>query len=94
MASIPNVRNLAILRRRLVLGRSDYEESASPDRSHLRFFTRYSIEEAFARSGFKFEQWHLNRGQYTGCRRLVASIAKFLVPEIDVRQYIVQARKP
>lgn len=93
VASIPNVRNLALLYRLIVLGAWEYEASGLLDHGHLRFFTRKSIADMFARSGLKIEVWHCNRDRYAGIRRLVAWPAKLMVPDIDVCQYLVQARK-
>lgn len=93
VASIPNVRNLALLYRLIVQGTWEYEASGLLDRGHLRFFTRKSIVEMFARSGLKIEVWHCNRDRYAGIRRAVAWPAKLLVPDIDVCQYLVRARK-
>lgn len=94
VASIPNVRNLALLYRLIVLGTWEYEASGLLDRGHLRFFTRKSIDGMFARSGLEIELWHCNRDRYAGIRRAVAWPAKLLVPDIDVCQYLVRARKP
>ena len=93
VASIPNVRNLALLYRLIVLGTWEYEASGLLDRGHLRFFTRKSIIEMFARSGLEIEAWHRNRDRYAGIRCAVAWPAKLLVPDIDVCQYLVRARK-
>lgn len=93
VASIPNVRNLAILYRLIVQGTWEYESSGLLDRDHLRFFTRKSIVDMFAQSGLEIEVWRYNRDHYVGVRRIVARIARLLVPEIDVCQYLVRARK-
>ena len=93
VASIPNVRNLALLYRLIVLGTWEYEASGLLDRGHLRFFTRKSIAEMFARSGLEIELWHCNRDRYAGIRRVGAWPATLLVPDIDVCQYLVRARK-
>jgi SAM-dependent methyltransferase len=94
VASIPNIRNLAILYRLIVQGRWEYEDSGLLDRGHLRFFTRQSIDDLFSQNGFRVEQWHLNRDRYHGVRRFVSAAVKIFAPEIDVCQYIVRARKP
>lgn len=41
--SIPNIRNLAMLKRLVLQGLWDYEDSGILDRGHLRFFTRKSF---------------------------------------------------
>lgn len=43
IVSIPNVRNLGLLKRLIVNGRWDYADSGILDRGHLRFFTRKSF---------------------------------------------------
>ena len=52
VVSMPNV---AFWRLRLDLlrGRFDYQDSGPLDRSHLRFFTRRTAEEMFARAGLR-----------------------------------------
>lgn len=93
VASIPNVRNLALLYRLIVQGAWDYEDSGLLDRGHLRFFTSKSIAELFRQSKLTIETWGMNRDRYTGIRRMVAFFAKLGLPEIDVCQYLVRARK-
>ena len=43
--SIPNIRNLSILKKLFFKGRWDYEESGILDRTHLRFFTNSSFKD-------------------------------------------------
>jgi 2-polyprenyl-3-methyl-5-hydroxy-6-metoxy-1,4-benzoquinol methylase len=93
VASIPNVRNLGLVYRLIVQGAWEYESSGLLDRGHLRFFTRKSIADMFAQSGLQIEVWQYNRDCYVGIRRIVAWAARLLVPEIDVCQYLVRARK-
>jgi hypothetical protein len=93
VASIPNVRNLALLYRLIVQGTWEYESSGLLDRGHLRFFTCKSIADMFAQVGLDIETWQYNRDRYVGIRRAVVWTAKLLVPEIDVCQYLVRARK-
>jgi len=52
VASIPNVRFVAVVRDLLLRGRWDYADYGVLDRTHLRFFTRRSIYDLFASSGF------------------------------------------
>lgn len=93
VASLPNVRNIALIYQLVVQGRWDYEESGLLDRTHLRFFTRENIAELMQGAGLKIERWEMNRDRYTGARMAVTSIAKLFSPEIDVCQYLVVARK-
>jgi SAM-dependent methyltransferase len=52
VASIPNVRYAMVVRNLLFRGRWDYTDWGVLDRTHLRFFTRSSIEDLFASTGF------------------------------------------
>ncbi len=48
VASIPNVRHYIVVRDLMLRGRWDYADWGVLDRTHLRFFTRSSIESLFA----------------------------------------------
>jgi 2-polyprenyl-3-methyl-5-hydroxy-6-metoxy-1,4-benzoquinol methylase len=56
VASIPNVRYIAVLLRLVVGGRWDYADSGILDVSHLRFFTRSSIVKLFAGEGYAIDR--------------------------------------
>jgi SAM-dependent methyltransferase len=55
VASIPNVRFVIVVRNLLFRGRWDYADWGVLDRTHLRFFTRKSIEDLFRGAGFTIE---------------------------------------
>jgi hypothetical protein len=88
------VRNISLLYRLFVKGRWDYEDSGLLDRTHLRFFTRYSAGVLIDGAGLQIDSWHANRDQYTGGRKLLSRALKIFVDDIDICQYIVVARKP
>lgn len=56
VGSLPNVRFLPVSTRLLALGRWQYESEGVMDWTHLRFFTRSTIEELFADCDFAFER--------------------------------------
>jgi 2-polyprenyl-3-methyl-5-hydroxy-6-metoxy-1,4-benzoquinol methylase len=56
VVSIPNIAHGAI-RLALLKGHFDYSEFGILDNTHLRFFTRRTIEELFVRSGYEIERW-------------------------------------
>lgn len=55
VASIPNVRYVMVVRELALRGRWEYADWGVLDRTHLRFFTRKSIEELFTSNGFGVE---------------------------------------
>ncbi|MBD9355766.1 methyltransferase domain-containing protein [Methylomonas albis] len=55
VASIPNIQNWGIVSE-LIQGRWDYCNEGILDRTHLRFFTRKSVEELFWSAGFNINK--------------------------------------
>ncbi len=55
VASIPNVRHYIVVRNLALRGRWDYADWGVLDRTHLRFFTRASIEELFETADLAIE---------------------------------------
>jgi 2-polyprenyl-3-methyl-5-hydroxy-6-metoxy-1,4-benzoquinol methylase len=53
VASIPNVRNIGLLKDLVLHGRWEYVERGLLDRTHLRFFTHSGIADLFERSGWQ-----------------------------------------
>ena len=54
-ACIPNMQHWGI-QARLSVGAIEYEESGLLDRTHIRWFTRMTMEKLFAESGFSVEK--------------------------------------
>lgn len=94
VASIPNVRNLALLYNLTIRGRWRYEESGLLDRTHLRFFTRREIVDLFAGAGQEIELIQENRERFSLARRIIASPILALIPDLGVCQYLIRARRP
>jgi 2-polyprenyl-3-methyl-5-hydroxy-6-metoxy-1,4-benzoquinol methylase len=55
VASIPNVRHYIVVRNLALRGRWEYTDWGVLDRTHLRFFTRASIEELFDSADLEIE---------------------------------------
>ena len=88
VASIPNVQHYSVVRNLVLRGRWDYADFGVLDRTHLRFFTRSSIEGLFASAGLEIET-------LDPIHPLASRRAAFLVgPFRDMRylQYAVVAR--
>ena len=56
VASMPNVRHRHVVRELVLRGRWDYAERGVLDKTHLRFFTRSSMLELFADTGYRIER--------------------------------------
>jgi len=92
VASIPNVRNIALLYNLIIRGRWHYEDSGLLDRTHLRFFTRREIMELFAAAGMDVELVSENRERLSWKRRILAAPLLALIPDMGVCQYLIRAR--
>jgi 2-polyprenyl-3-methyl-5-hydroxy-6-metoxy-1,4-benzoquinol methylase len=91
IASIPNVRNQAVLFPLLFQGKWNYAEAGILDRSHLRFFVRDTAIELVASSGLKVDMvlsTGLGRSRRT---RIVNAVLPSLVKSIFEKQYLIRA---
>jgi 2-polyprenyl-3-methyl-5-hydroxy-6-metoxy-1,4-benzoquinol methylase len=93
VASIPNVRNIALLYNLVVRGQWHYEDSGLLDRTHLRFFTRREILKLFSAAGLEIELVRENREQLSWKRRILAAPLLALIPDLGVCQYLIRARR-
>jgi 2-polyprenyl-3-methyl-5-hydroxy-6-metoxy-1,4-benzoquinol methylase len=93
VASIPNVRNIALLYNLVVRGQWRYEDSGLLDRTHLRFFTRREILELFSAAGLEIELIRENREYLSWKRRIFAAPLLALIPDLGVCQYLILARR-
>jgi 2-polyprenyl-3-methyl-5-hydroxy-6-metoxy-1,4-benzoquinol methylase len=94
IASIPNIRNIAVVYNLIVKGKWQYKQSGILDKSHLRFFTRKEIIELFEHSGLKIEFMSENREQLTLKRRILTAPLFALIPDLAVCQYLIRAYRP
>ncbi len=52
IGTLPNIRHFSITKDLLLRGRWDYQDFGILDRTHYRFFTKYSIEQLLTGAGF------------------------------------------
>ena len=101
VASIPNIAHGAI-RLALLQGRFEYMTQGILDNTHLRFFTRKTVEELFARSGYFVNQIERTKIPVLSMSNLIPNIRKEsfdirILQEIeqdedaDTLQFIVKA---
>lgn len=91
VASIPNVRNLALLFNLVVRGRWRYEPHGLLDRGHLRFFARKDVIELFEQAGLRIESIDANRDQYPLWKRFLTALPTALIPDLGACQFLVRA---
>lgn len=90
VASIPNVRYWFVVADLALRGRWTYRDSGVLDRTHLRFFTRSSIEDLFTESGFVIDDMRgINRYRPRAVTRRV--LARFM-GDLRYPQFAVRAR--
>lgn len=100
VASIPNVRHWSVLRP-LLEGDWNYEDAGILDRTHLRFFTRKSIQKLFADCGYTIREFmYTTVGEPSAFLQPISKIlslsgidARTLAEEANHYQYIVTAEK-
>lgn len=90
VASIPNLRHARVLLK-ILLDRFEYESSGILDRTHLRFFTRHTIEQMFASTGYTVEVVGTNRSR-SWKFLLLKLLTLGLARPFSIVQYIVVAR--
>ena len=93
VASIPNVRNIALLYNLVVRGKWHYEESGLLDHTHLRFFTRREIMVLFSVADLEIDMVRENREQLSWKRHILAAPLLALIPDLGVCQYLIRARR-
>lgn len=93
VASIPNVRHLSVSRDYLIDGKWEYQSEGVLDRTHLRFFTRSSMRDLFATSGYEVtRQEGINRCGLTWKLRLLSLVFRDTLEDMRFLQYVCVAR--
>lgn len=93
IASIPNIRNLALLYNLLVRGTWKYTDSGLLDRTHLRFFTRKEISHLFDQAGLEIEVIDSKTDGYSFLREIMIFVPVLLIPDLKVSQFLISAKK-
>ncbi|MCX7930654.1 MAG: class I SAM-dependent methyltransferase [Chlorobi bacterium] len=90
IASIPNIRHVRVLAK-IVFNRFEYEDSGILDQTHLRFFTRHTIEQLFTTTGYDVRFVGANRSR-SWKFTLLNAVTFGLARPFSIVQYIVKAR--
>jgi len=91
IASVPNVRNLKVLIPLIFLGRWEYADEGILDRTHLRFFTRFSAIGLARSAGLRVRHVKPTFGRYA---RVLNAATLGLFQQFLATQYIVSADWP
>jgi 2-polyprenyl-3-methyl-5-hydroxy-6-metoxy-1,4-benzoquinol methylase len=89
LLSVPNVQHWSMIAR-LLAGKWDYRDEGILDSTHIRFFTRRSIQELIQRSGFQIEKMSGAMGQES---HLINFLTLRLLSNFLSFRYFVLARK-
>lgn len=103
VVSVPNMRFYLVLLR-LIADRWEYTDSGVRDRTHLRVFTRRSLEAMLGRLGLRQErlirnyrlfedQSRIGRAAALATRMVRTAIAPWLFPDLLAFQYVAVARR-
>lgn len=103
VVSVPNIRFYAVLLR-LISGRWSYTDAGVRDRTHLRIFTRHSLQEMLRRHGLRIEslqrnfrlfedQSEIGRVGALATRLARLTIAPRVFPDLMAYQYVALARR-
>lgn len=102
IVSVPNIRFYLVLGR-LVFDRWAYTDAGVRDRTHLRIFTRRSLERMLAGHGLAIERLERNYRLFEDqseigrlgsfATRVVKAVAPLLFPDLMAYQYIAVARR-
>jgi O-antigen biosynthesis protein len=99
VSSIPNVCIAGITRALLFHGRWDYVDAGILDRTHLRFFTKSTIRQTFAETGFSIVHMRRNYIDMTWKDNVFAVLVSLLsrnkvsFDDLHTYQYLVVAAK-
>lgn len=99
IASIPNIQNWGTLSE-LLQGKWDYRSEGILDRTHLRFFTRKSVEELFWGAGFRIARLsRTRRGEpppsaFLDKMKDIGLSAKELALDGETFQFLIDAELP
>lgn len=99
IASIPNIQNWGVLSE-LLQGKWDYRSEGILDRTHLRFFTRKSVQELFWSAGLRIARLTAKRsgppppGTFLNALKRIGLSARELALDGETFQFLIEAEVP
>jgi len=91
IASIPNIRHYRVIKR-LKKGNWDYDEKGVLDSTHLRFFTKSSIEKMFKEAGFRIDgiKYKISASKV---KKFINQVLSGRLNEVLSEQFLIKATK-
>lgn len=93
IVSIPNIRNLQLLKKLVFKGEWNYTTHGLLDMTHLRFFTLKSAVKMLHDVGLKIEIISKNCDTYSFLHKLILLLPTLIMPELKVCQWLIVAKK-
>jgi 2-polyprenyl-3-methyl-5-hydroxy-6-metoxy-1,4-benzoquinol methylase len=90
VASIPNVAHISVVLK-ILMDRFEYEDSGILDRTHLRFFTKHTIEQLFSSTGFTIQTIDYVRTD-TLKHKLMRAMSFGLLRPYSIFQFLIVAK--
>lgn len=94
IASIPNIREWATLKKIFFSGDFRYEDVGILDKTHLRFFCKKNIEELFTNNNMEILQLTSNIGYARRTKKIVNLLTFKIFEEFLTTQYYIVAKNP
>jgi 2-polyprenyl-3-methyl-5-hydroxy-6-metoxy-1,4-benzoquinol methylase len=93
IVSIPNIRNLQLLKNLVFKGEWNYTSHGLLDITHLRFFTLKSVVKMLRDAGLEIEIISKNCDTYSFLHKLILLLPTMIMPELKVCQWLIVAKK-
>jgi 2-polyprenyl-3-methyl-5-hydroxy-6-metoxy-1,4-benzoquinol methylase len=93
IVSIPNIRNLQLLKKLVFKGEWNYTTHGLLDMTHLRFFTLKSAVKMLHDVGLEIEIISKNCDTYSFLHKLILLLPTLIMPELKVCQWLIVAKK-
>ena len=91
--SVPNIRHYSVLKNLIFFGDWNYTKSGILDSSHLRFFTKKSLQRIFAEQGLKCKMLKKYPVDYSGKASIVNKVSLNLFSDFLTSQLIFKLEK-
>ncbi len=91
--SVPNIRHYSILKNLFLFGNWEYDDSGILDNTHLRFFTKKSLNKLFTKEGLRVVEFTKYPLDFQGKARILNKLSLGLFSDFLTYQYIFKLKK-